>query len=103
MSVHPEVGQEQAYLDKAERCLEEMRARTEAAIAVADNAAQEVDSEIARAHLRYRRRHVEDASGDPVVVDWRARVAVPFYRATAADSFGLRVRRRFMLEGDRLV
>ena len=29
------------------------------------------------------RRHVEDARGDPVVVDWRADVAIPFYRATA--------------------
>ena len=28
-------------------------------------------------------------TGDPLVVDWRAPVAVPFYRATAADPFGL--------------
>ena len=130
MTAHPDVGLEQAYLDEAERCLEAMRARTEAAIAVADNAAQEVDAEIARAHLRYRRRamdvgggalafgrideetgdrwhvgrrHVEDAAGNPVVVDWRAPVAIPFYRATAADPFGLSMRRRFLLEGPTLV
>src|SRR6202011_174722 len=29
------------------------------------------------------RRHVEDHKGDPVVVEWRAPVAVPFYRANA--------------------
>ena len=36
------------------------------------------------------RRHVEDERGDPVVVDWRAAVATPFYRATLADPLGLR-------------
>ena len=35
------------------------------------------------------RRHVEDAGGDAVVVDWRAGVATPFYRATFADPLGL--------------
>ena len=35
------------------------------------------------------RRHVEDARGDAVVVDWRAEVATPFYRATAVDPQGL--------------
>ncbi len=38
---------------------------------------------------------VDDPDGGPVIVDWRAEVAVAFYRATAADPFGLRVRRRF--------
>ena len=45
------------------------------------------------------RRHVEDERGEPVVVDWRARVSTPFYRATASDAFGLRMRRRFMMTG----
>ena len=44
------------------------------------------------------RRHVEDASGDPVVIDWRAPVAAPFYRATFADPQGLDTRSRFALE-----
>jgi DNA helicase IV len=48
------------------------------------------------------RRHVEDAKGDPVVVDWRAEVSVPFYRATAADPLGLRRRRRFMMTDRRI-
>ncbi len=41
------------------------------------------------------RRHVTDERGDPLVVDWRAPVSRPFYRATAADPMGLRLRRRF--------
>ena len=63
-----------------------------------------------RAHGRGRRggrwyvgrRHVEDAKGEPVVVDWRADVSVPFYRATAADPLGLRLRRRFMMTDRRV-
>ncbi|MCU1502171.1 MAG: hypothetical protein JWM12_1525 [Ilumatobacteraceae bacterium] len=41
------------------------------------------------------RRHIEDDQHDPVVVDWRAPIAAPFYRATHADPFGLAHRRRF--------
>ena len=43
------------------------------------------------------RRHIEDEQHDPVVVDWRAAVAAPFYRATVHDPLGLRMRRRFTL------
>ena len=35
---------------------------------------------------------------DPVVVDWRAPIAAPFYRATAADPLGVDLRRRFTLD-----
>ena len=49
------------------------------------------------------RRHVEDANGDPVVIDWRAPVAAPFYRATFADPQGLDTRSRFALEQRRIV
>jgi AAA domain len=49
------------------------------------------------------RRHVEDERGEPVVVDWRAPVAVPFYRATFHDTLGLRRRRRFILDSRELV
>lgn len=41
------------------------------------------------------RRHVMDASGDPVVVDWRADVSRAFYRATRRDPHGVTLRRRF--------
>ena len=44
------------------------------------------------------RRHVEDERSDPVVVDWRAPVAVPFYRASAEDALGLARRRQIMVD-----
>jgi DNA helicase IV len=44
------------------------------------------------------RRHVEDAAADPVVIDWRAPVAVPFYRARAKESMGLSRRRQIMVD-----
>ncbi len=49
------------------------------------------------------RRHIEDATGDPVVVDWRAPVSAPFYRATSVDPCGLSFRRRFSVDGHTLV
>jgi DNA helicase IV len=124
MTTHPDLPLEQAYLDRAYEHLARMRARTRAAASVAESAAQAVDSAIARAHLERRlrsldgevdglsfgrlddedgatwyvgRRHVEDERGDPVVVDWRAPVSTPFYRATAADPMELVRRRRFLM------
>lgn len=44
------------------------------------------------------RRHVEDAGAEPVVVDWRAPVAVPFYRASVKDALGLARRRQIMVD-----
>jgi DNA helicase IV len=41
------------------------------------------------------RRHVQDTEGDPVVVDWRADIARPFYRASSRDAMGVYRRRRF--------
>ncbi|MGE0140503.1 MAG: AAA family ATPase, partial [Ilumatobacteraceae bacterium] len=47
------------------------------------------------------RRHIEDDHHEPVVVDWRAPIAAPFYRATGVDPLGLAHRRRFTLaDGD---
>src|SRR5688500_6446514 len=48
------------------------------------------------------RRHVRDAAGDPVVIDWRAPMSRPFYQASAADPQGLVRRRRFGFAGDEL-
>ncbi|UNO43901.1 AAA family ATPase [Streptomyces sp. MST-110588] len=48
------------------------------------------------------RRHVHDADGDPMVIDWRAPVSQPFYRASKKDPMGLRLRRRFGYTGGRL-
>ena len=45
------------------------------------------------------RRHVHDAEGDPMVVDWRAPVSQPFYRASRAEPMDVRLRRRFGYTG----
>src|SRR5262245_4859284 len=126
---HPDREAEQAYIDHAYRCLDRMRDRA-AHTATLDPGDGGVDSMIVQRHLEHRRdslradmpalsfgrldeeggdetwyvgrRHVEDVAGDPVVVDWRADVATPFYRATAVDPQGLRRRRRFIMTGDHL-
>jgi DNA helicase IV len=41
------------------------------------------------------RRHVHDADGDPMVIDWRAPVSQPFYRASPKDPLDVALRRRF--------
>lgn len=41
------------------------------------------------------RRHIRDEAADPLVIDWRAPMSRPFYRATPADPMGIRRRRRF--------
>nr|WP_242440600.1 AAA family ATPase [Streptomyces sp. CB02923] len=48
------------------------------------------------------RRHVHDADGDPMVIDWRAPVSQPFYRASKKDPMDLELRRRFGYTGGRL-
>jgi DNA helicase IV len=48
------------------------------------------------------RRHVVDDQGDPVVVDWRAGITRPFYRATPRRRYGVRLRRRFGYQGGTL-
>jgi DNA helicase IV len=45
--------------------------------------------------LHVGRRHITDEDGDPMVVDWRAPVSRPFYRASRAEPLGLRKRRRY--------
>src|SRR4051812_4209205 len=127
---HPDVSFERARLEFAQSCLAAMRKRTAAKV-VSDDilAANEADAEAVRWQLQRRlasldddvavlcfgrideeagerwyvgRRHIEDGDGTPVVVDWRAGVATPFYRATLADPFGLERRRRFVFAGREL-
>lgn len=49
------------------------------------------------------RRHVEDELADPVVVEWRAPVAAPYYQATLAEPRGLSRRRQFVADGPTLL
>lgn len=120
---------EQAHLDHAYRCLEAMQLRAEATLSIGERSVRDedtVDAHVTRYHLERRvhalraeggplcfgridcddgrrwhigRRHVEDAESRPLVVDWRAPVAAPFYRATVVDPLGLTFRRRFIVEG----
>lgn len=48
------------------------------------------------------RRHVHDADGDPMVIDWRAPASQPFYRATRTDPMDVVLRRRFGYTGGEL-
>ena len=41
------------------------------------------------------RRHVTGPDGDALVVDWRAPVSTPFYRASSTDPMGVDLRRRY--------
>ncbi|MGW1796206.1 HelD family protein [Streptomyces sp. NPDC001984] len=45
------------------------------------------------------RRHVHDHDGDPMVIDWRAPVSQPFYRASKKDPMDIALRRRFGYTG----
>jgi len=118
-SPDPVLTAERAHLARAADCLTEMRA---AAHAVTDAGVDAWASErlgAARAErLRHLaadpgvppffgrtdtgtetfhigRRHVRDAAGDPVVIDWRAPMSRPFYQASAVEPQGLIRRRRF--------
>jgi DNA helicase IV len=125
-----DASDEQAYLDRAYELLGEMESRASAAAAdAAERAPGDWDATVAHRFLTQRvasmsasagplcfgridtehreawhigRRHVEDGLGEPVVVDWRAPVSIPFYRATFRDPLGLDRRRRFILDERRL-
>ncbi len=128
MSEHPDLATEQAHVAAAYHHLAAMAATTRRVADAARRAGDdgEVDSTIAAGHLDRRlrhldpdvpglvfgriddeagqrwhvgRRHVEDPAGDAVVVDWRAPVSVPFYRATPVDPLDLARRRRFLVDG----
>ena len=49
------------------------------------------------------RAAVSDSDMEPLVVDWRAPVAEPFYRATGRDPMGITLRRHFELRDRDLV
>jgi DNA helicase IV len=124
----PELRAEQDYLDRAHHSLSAMRARAEGLLHDLRSAGQPdpdyqaalvhrvaVLGESARPLLFGRidesagpswhigRRHVEDELGDPVVVDWRAPVSMPFYRARVDEALGLQRRRQVMVDRRRVV
>lgn len=64
---------------------------------------RDLDAEGESGHRFYiGRRHVHDADGDPMVIDWRAPVSQPFYRASKRDPRDVRLRRRFGYDGGEL-
>ena len=60
------------------------------------------DDGIAGHSFHIGRRHVHAPDGTPAVIDWRAPVSRPFYRASAADPMNLELRRRFGFSGGEL-
>ncbi len=123
-----EVDAEQRALDRARLALGAMRTRAEALLADLQAAGNpDLDYEAALKHRvavltesrrpllfgridevegstwRVGRRHVEERDGDVLVIDWRAPVAVPFYRARPGDALGLRRRRQIMVEDNRVL
>src|SRR5215470_7680704 len=60
------------------------------------------DDGVAGQSFHIGRRHVHAPDGTPAVIDWRAPVSRPFYRASAADPMDLALRRRFGFSGGEL-
>jgi DNA helicase IV len=137
---HPDLADEQAYIDHAYECLEQSRSDawklrdlSEATLGGTFQARYERDvfdealvnrltkldlgdaalvfgridrlaespDEVESFHIG--RLAVADDNSEPVVVDWRAPVAEPFYRATGREPMGLRRRRHFAVEGRHLL
>ena len=124
----PELAAEQAYIDRAYEHMAAMRERA-ASVRTLENS-PDVHSDIVFYERDKRlaslsddghalcfgrideeagptwyvgRRHVEDSESNPVVVEWRAPVAIPFYRASHVNTMGLARRRQFMVEGRTLL
>src|SRR4051794_4115441 len=125
---HPELRDEQAYVDHAYECLDKMRKTLEGAqnrmatefAALAIEAWMKrrqktfVDAErglcfgrlsldLLERPLYVGRRWVHDDKQDVVVVNWQAPAARPFYTATPADPQRVTQRRRYRTEGRRIV
>ena len=137
---HPDLAEEQAYIDHSYDCLESSRiaafrvrglneasqggtfqARFERNAFDAQLVRRLEELELGDASLVFGRidRYAEspdqleafhigrlavaDENREPVVVDWRAPVAEPFYRATGRDSMGLARRRHFIIESRNLL
>ena len=125
---HPELEQEQAYLDHAYECLDRMRTTLEGA---QDRMATEFAALAIEAWMKRRqktfldaerglcfgrltldgllhplyvgRRWVHDEQQDVLVVNWQAPAARPFYTATPADPQRVTQRRRYRTDKRRIV
>ncbi len=141
-SQHPDLAEEQAYVDHAYECLEiskadawKLRGLTEAGIGVGGTLQSRFERDVFDEALVNRltqldlgdaalvfgridraaeapggvesfhigRLAVSDEHRDPVVIDWRAPVAEPFYRATGREPMGLARRRHFSVKGRQLL
>jgi DNA helicase IV len=125
---HPELDAEQAYLDRAYGHLERMRALVERAPRTVDDevvgayldawAARRLatfedaerglcfgrlDVDASARPVYVGRRWVHDDDREAVVVNWQAPAARPFYTATPDEPLGVTLRRRFRMQGRRLL
>jgi DNA helicase IV len=127
LTEHPELAAEQAYVDHAYLCLEEMRSvverageagigEIEAAVLEAWSARRLVTFEDAERGLCFGRLDLDGVlrplyvgrrwvheEQTPIVVNWQAPAARPFYTATVAEPQGLTRRRRFRARGRTLL
>jgi DNA helicase IV len=125
---HPDLPAEQAYVDYAYECVERIRRQLErvgeavdapeyqsgwfeawarSRIATFEDVDRglcfgklDVDGAAASLYVGRRWVHEDDA---PVVVNWQAPAARPFYTATVAEPQGVTLRRRFRVDGRRLL
>ena len=67
-----------------------------------DYASGTEDDDVAGHSFHIGRRHVHAPDGTPSVIDWRAPVSRPFYRASGTDPMNLALRRRFGFSGGEL-
>jgi DNA helicase IV len=125
---HPDLEAEQAYVDHAYDCLEQMRRLVERVGEAVD--APEYQAALFEAWARRRLATFEDADRGlcfgrleldevraplyvgrrwvheddaPLVVNWQAPAARPFYTATVAEPQGVTLRRRFRVDGRKLL
>ena len=62
----------------------------------------QIDDGVAGHSFHIGRRHVHAPDGTAAVIDWRAPVSIPFYRASGTDPMNLSLRRRFGFSGGEL-
>ena len=124
---HPDLPAEQAYVEQAYACLDQMR---ETLLRTAEAGATEIsqqaiedwatgrllgfedakrglcfgriDSEEAADPIYVGRRWVHDDDRRALVVNWQVPAARPFYTATPSEPHGLTLRRRFRTKGREL-